>query len=309
MLTLWWCPHAVVHWTAHPDHTRVWYVHEYVVGHGWGYTDDSFHSADNVNYPWVDNLPRTIPTIGQLLRSKGYYSAYHGKWHLSREVCRREAILPDPTVTHYSPLPAVLQLATHNQDALPASALRQAMEAYGFNDYSGIGDVMGKCRGAWLNDDMIGSQTIQWLKRHGLAQNEAGTPWFCAVNLVNPHDVMFFNTDKPGEPVQADPKPVMALAPAPVSSLYQQVRRMRSKHTPVHAVIDARVCVNHCASAEMGHETANHVGGTTGRERSTYGTQRVCGQHGSVDWRNPTGTPVAIPQTYGLLPQLHPALR
>ena len=31
---------------------------------------------------------------------------------------------------------------------------------------------------------------------------EQRKPWFLAVNLVNPHDVMFYNTDRPGEPVQ-----------------------------------------------------------------------------------------------------------
>ena len=31
---------------------------------------------------------------------------------------------------------------------------------------------------------------------------------------------MFFNTDEPGEPVQADPKPIMEIAPAPNSSIF-----------------------------------------------------------------------------------------
>jgi len=30
-----------------------------------------------------------------------------------------------------------------------------------------------------------------------------GKPWFLAVNLVNPHDIMFIDTDRPGQPVQA----------------------------------------------------------------------------------------------------------
>ena len=31
--------------------------------------------------------------------------------------------------------------------------------------------------------------------------NKDGTPWFLAVNFVNPHDLMFYNTDLPGEKV------------------------------------------------------------------------------------------------------------
>ena len=34
-------------------------------------------------------------------------------------------------------------------------------------------------------------------------------PWFLAVNFVNPHDVMFFDTDAPGTPM----KPPPGLAP------------------------------------------------------------------------------------------------
>jgi len=32
--------------------------------------------------------------------------------------------------------------------------------------------------------------------------NQQGKPWFMAVNLVNPHDTMFYNTDAPGQNVQ-----------------------------------------------------------------------------------------------------------
>ena len=46
-------------------------------------------------------------------------------------------------------------------------------------------------------------------------------PWYLAVNLVNPHDVMWVNTDRPGQPVQAkDAK--LKIAGVPDDSLYKQ---------------------------------------------------------------------------------------
>ena len=44
---------------------------------------------------------------------------------------------------------------------------------------------------------------VSWLRSRGMDLAAAGKPWFLAVNLVNPHDIMFLNTDRPGEPVQA----------------------------------------------------------------------------------------------------------
>jgi arylsulfatase len=44
---------------------------------------------------------------------------------------------------------------------------------------------------------------VNWLRGHGTELAAQGKPWFLAVNLVNPHDIMFVNTDRPGEKVQA----------------------------------------------------------------------------------------------------------
>jgi arylsulfatase len=40
---------------------------------------------DNTNFPWSNDLSTDIPTIGDLLRRQGYYTAYKGKWHLTDE--------------------------------------------------------------------------------------------------------------------------------------------------------------------------------------------------------------------------------
>jgi arylsulfatase len=40
---------------------------------------------DNTNFPWIQSLSPEMPTIGDLLRQAGYYTAYKGKWHLTKE--------------------------------------------------------------------------------------------------------------------------------------------------------------------------------------------------------------------------------
>jgi arylsulfatase len=154
---------------------------------------------DNMDAPWTKDLGHDIPTLGDMLGERGYYSAYKGKWHLSKE------------------------LGTHNEYALPQEKLTQIIESYGFKDYTGIGDVIGETRGGYLNDEMIGAQARRWLRLRGLPMHHrGGTPWFLAVNIVNPHDVMFFNTDAPWQNVQNVPKPLNSIVREPETTLYRR---------------------------------------------------------------------------------------
>lgn len=166
---------------------------------------------DNLNFPWVNELSTEIPTLANMLGEAGYYAAYKGKWHLTKD------------------------MDTHDSLALPQEKLTQIMESYGFKDYVGIGDVIGLTQGGYLNDDIIGAMAQRWLRLHGQRINRQGKPWFLAVNLVNPHDVMFYNTDAPGQNVQNKPKTLMAIAREPEITLYQQqwdVRLPKSRHEP-----------------------------------------------------------------------------
>src|SRR5262245_16401862 len=40
---------------------------------------------DNTNFPWISSMSTDIPTIGHMLRAAGYYTAYKGKWHLTKD--------------------------------------------------------------------------------------------------------------------------------------------------------------------------------------------------------------------------------
>ena len=128
---------------------------------------------DNTNFPWSSDLSTDIPTLGDLLRREGYYTAYKGKWHLTDE------------------------FETANNLHMPERILSKEMEEYGFSDYFGIGDVIAHTEGGYLHDDVIASMTQSWLRGKGNQLGVQQTPWFLAVNLINPHDVMFYNTDLP----------------------------------------------------------------------------------------------------------------
>jgi arylsulfatase A-like enzyme len=134
---------------------------------------------DNTNFPWISSMSTDLRTVGDLLREAGYYTAYKGKWHLTKE------------------------FETVNELGTPTKIFTKEMEAYGFSDYFGVGDIIAHEQGGYLHDGIISAMGVNWLRGRGMELAAQRKPWFLAVNLVNPHDVMFINTDRPGEPVQA----------------------------------------------------------------------------------------------------------
>jgi arylsulfatase len=130
---------------------------------------------DNANFPFVGSMSTDIPTVGTLLRAAGYYTAYKGKWHLAGE------LEPDDERDH-----------NFSRD----------MERYGFSDWNPTGDVLGSPLDGFVRDNGTMVESIEWLRTKALHLRGEGRPWFLSVDLVNPHDIMYFNTDLPGEPVQ-----------------------------------------------------------------------------------------------------------
>lgn len=130
---------------------------------------------DNTNFPWISSMSTDVRTIGHVLRDAGYYTAYKGKWHLTKE------------------------FETVNELGAPTNIFTKEMEAYGFSDYFGVGDIIAHDRGGYLHDGIIASMGTSWLRGKGKDLAAQGKPWFLAVNLVNPHDIMFLNTDRPGQ--------------------------------------------------------------------------------------------------------------
>lgn len=150
---------------------------------------------DNADFPWCDDLSTEIGTIGDLLRQEGYYTAYKGKFHLNND------------------------FETINELNNPKRLLADEMEAYGFSDYFGIGDIIAHTEGGYLHDGVIASMSTSWLRGTGERLRRENKPWFLAVNLVNPHDVMYYNTDSVGESVQSG-RTMMRLNREPNSPIY-----------------------------------------------------------------------------------------
>ena len=134
-----------------------------------------------------------MPTIGHMLRKAGYYTAYKGKWHLNKE------------------------FDTHEPDRL----FTKEMDAYGFSDYVSPGDLIAHTLGGYEFDHLIAGSAISWLRRVGRPLSSQGKPWSLFVSLVNPHDIMYFNTDAPGQKVQDTGKLLKHAAPAPDHHLYK----------------------------------------------------------------------------------------
>ncbi|MGI9200582.1 MAG: sulfatase-like hydrolase/transferase [Woeseiaceae bacterium] len=153
---------------------------------------------DNTNFPWSNDLSTEIPTVGDMLRRLGYYTAYKGKWHLTDE------------------------FETANDVHMPQRILSAEMEEYGFADYFGIGDMIAHTEGGYLHDGVTTAMTKSWLRGKATNLNADDTPWFMAVNLVNPHDVMYYNTDLPDGPVEQGKKAMMHLNRDPETAQFSR---------------------------------------------------------------------------------------
>ncbi len=178
---------------------------------------------DNLGLPWMpwDLAPEL--SLGHVMKQLGYYCAYKGKWHLTKA-------LEEPFEGLHS----------HDPSDIRKDKLHQKMQEYGFEDYHGAGDIIGLHQGGYYYDGVIGSQAINWLRSKGRLMADKNQPWFMTVSLVNPHDVMFIDTDAPGEKVQwrksLNSDNPMAPARPPENALYQQrwpeVPLPDSRHQP-----------------------------------------------------------------------------
>jgi arylsulfatase len=102
----------------------------------------------------------------------------------------------------------------------PKKILVDEMEKYGFSDYFGVGDIIAHTEGGYLHDDVITAMSRSWLRGQGQQLRKVNKPWFLAVNLVNPHDIMYYNTDLSNQSQQSG-MAMMRLNHEPVNAIYQ----------------------------------------------------------------------------------------
>ena len=143
---------------------------------------------DNTNFAWIDDMradSETLPTVGHLLRELGYYTAFKGKWH---------------------------------ESAFPEGDASEAMEPFGFSDFQATGDVYGAPMDGFMKDPHTAEDAADWLKTRAPKITES-QPWYLAVNFVNPHDIMYFDTDD-DEMVQV--RGMFPIFGAPDTPVYQK---------------------------------------------------------------------------------------
>ena len=118
---------------------------------------------DNVPLPYASPLRPDIPTLGTIMLDAGYVTGYSGKWHLSM---------------------------LEEQDPAKSSANSKAeIQGYGFVDTEAESELDGPLAG-YLYDKRTVDQALRFVDR-----NKGGEkPWFQAVNLVNPHDIMYYTS-------------------------------------------------------------------------------------------------------------------
>jgi arylsulfatase A-like enzyme len=152
---------------------------------------------DNAGSLWQADMSTEVLTIGHRMAALGYHAAYQGKWHLSNNLDQvKEAI-----------------------DA-PFADYRKIIQSYGFEDFFGVGDINDTTLGGYNYDDTTTAFVTRWLRTKGEALRAAGKPWYLAVNFVNPHDVMYVNSDLPDQTIQGKTHS-MPIARPPADEIYQ----------------------------------------------------------------------------------------
>lgn len=150
------------------------------------------HMFDNLDFPYVDSMSDKLETLGTMMRAAGYYTAYKGKWHLSGGLAGSD-------------------------DGKPKPALADALERFGFSDFSTLGDDHGKPWGGHTLDAGTATDVGGWLATRGrdVAKQQ---PWLMVASFINPHDIMFIDSDGAGA-VQETRGPFKIRA-APATELY-----------------------------------------------------------------------------------------
>lgn len=136
---------------------------------------------DNTDFAWQGAMDYSLTTVGDMMGEAGYYSALKGKWHLG------------------------------DASIINGGGELTDLSGYGYADWGGV-DYIGSVKEGNEMDPVIVSQAVEWLDTTGKSLNEAGTPFFLNVNLINPHDIMNYDvtgyqspfmqlTDKPDDPI------------------------------------------------------------------------------------------------------------
>ncbi|BCW89589.1 Delta 4,5-hexuronate-2-O-sulfatase [Alphaproteobacteria bacterium SO-S41] len=154
---------------------------------------------ENTNTTASATLPVDMPTVGTMLRTAGYRTIYKGKWHLS----------------------SINGVRNWNREVRPTyPATHNALEAYGFSDYFFDGEEVGLTWGGFQTDHVVAADACRMIET--LSESGDQAPWFMAVNLVNPHDIMFYDATGHQSETRAAPDRVGLMSREPTTPLYAE---------------------------------------------------------------------------------------
>src|SRR6516162_7426441 len=146
---------------------------------------------DQMELGYVPNLRPDSPNMGSVLKGLGYATAYFGKFEMKKEL-----LMVNPSVGYSA-----------------------ALQPYGFDFFNFNGDFPGTPDQGYHLDRLFSAEAVTWLRTHEVQRHEKGQPFFMVVSFLNPHDIMFADTNIPGRPpVQKALGPV--LTPPPANSIY-----------------------------------------------------------------------------------------
>jgi arylsulfatase A-like enzyme len=118
---------------------------------------------ENAPILYATPMGHHVPTLGTAFRDAGYITGYAGKWHLSPM-----SVTPD---------------------AEQKQAIGHTIRSYGFMETDVTEESDGALTG-WQHDARTVRQTLDFVRR----RETDDAPWFLAVNLLNPHDIMFYTS-------------------------------------------------------------------------------------------------------------------
>ena len=159
-----------------------------------GRTPQSTGVIDQMQYAFSPTLDPAIPNMGSVMRDLGYKTAYFGKFELDKRI-----LSPQPTV-NYS----------------------QALEEYGFDQFSAGGDIGSEPRSGYANDPFIAGECVRWLRSASGESRRTSRPFFMVASFVNPHDIMFADANAPGQTPVQKPVAPMAAPPLPHDPIYEK---------------------------------------------------------------------------------------
>ena len=145
---------------------------------------------DQTEMPWATSLRTDRPNMGSMMKRLGYRTAYYGKWEMNLDLIRN-----------------------------PPANSSDALQPYGFDTYQPDGDKIGAPDQGYKTDTYTASESVRWLRGNVPKLRKSGQPFFLVVSFLNPHDIMYADSNVPGTPqeqVAGRPK----LTPPPKNTLY-----------------------------------------------------------------------------------------